>query len=327
MDINYERVLKYSKQVANRFFSDQDTVQEMAQLTAIQFFLNENRIDSAKTDNWLFTVTKNFCIKRMKDKQIDQEINLDPMILECYPDNSPEYIEQDIDISSYDFLSNKDKIILQNYYLDHMKLSEIARNYKIELKKLKTKIYRLTQEILLFHRMKENFFAPSIAGTKMHNGIYYTVQKFKKSIENNQVDKFITSLQDCKINDCFDKITIKRILKICIDFGGKEYYQAIIFYQNFDNVTQAFLFKFVITNKSKFKIIEIPIMPTMVATCKREDAPAELKLAAKSTLRNGKSRITSELIDQLIEKKALRVVQRREDVKEINPKWESITLF
>ncbi len=320
MDINYEKVLKYSKQVANRFFSDQDTVQEMAQLTAIQFFLNENRIDSAKTDNWLFTVTKNFCLKRMKDKQIDQEINLDPMILEGYPDNSPEYIEQDIDINSYDFLSNKDKIILQNYYLEHLTLSEIARNYKIELKKLKTRIYRLTQEMLLFHRMKENFFAPSIAGTKMHNAIYYTVQKFKKSIEDNQVECFINSLQDCKINDCFNSIKIRTILSISISFGVKDYYQALIVYKDLDNEIKAFLFKFVLTNKSKLKIIEIPILPILVATCQKKDIPPELENDKKFPLRNGKSRITAELLDQLIEKKALRVVQRRDDVKEINPK-------
>ena len=125
MSIDYEKVLKYAKQVAYRFFTDQDTVQEIAQLTAIQFFLNENRIDLDKTDNWLFTVTKNFCIKRIKESQSSKELNIEPVLLESYSDNSIEYSEHEIDITSYDFITDKDKRILQNYYLDQ--LSQIGR--------------------------------------------------------------------------------------------------------------------------------------------------------------------------------------------------------
>ena len=99
MDINYENVLKYSRRVASRFFKDQDTVQEIAQLTAIQFYMNENRITSEKTDNWLFTVTKNFCLKRIKDSKKDNEVKLDPLLLDCYADNSSEYHEEEIDIT------------------------------------------------------------------------------------------------------------------------------------------------------------------------------------------------------------------------------------
>ena len=164
MNINYEKVLKYSRSVAGRFFKDQDTIEEIAQLTAIQFYMNENKIISENMDNWLFTVTKNLCLKRIKDRQKHNVVNLDPKSLDKYADKSPVYHEEGIDINSYDFISPKDKNILQNYYLDHLSLSEIARNYKIELKKLKTRIYRLTQEIMLFHRMKENFFATSITG-------------------------------------------------------------------------------------------------------------------------------------------------------------------
>jgi hypothetical protein len=158
--------------------------------------------------------------------------------------------------------------------------------------------------------MKEKFFTPSITGTKMNHAIYYSVQKLKKSLENNELDKYVKSLHDCKINPNFDKIKIKCLLKISIDFGGKEYNQAIIFYQNFDNLTQAFLFKFVFTKQNKLKIIEIPIMPTLLATCKKEDAPPELKREIKSPIKKGKSKISWALIDQLIEKKTLNVVQK-----------------
>ncbi len=315
LDINYEKVLKYSTQVARRYFTDYDTVQEIAQLTAIQFYMNENRINSDKTDNWLFTVTKNLCLKRIKSKQNKSETNIDPMILNTYPDNKSEYTEQEIDLSSYDFLSNKEKIILQNYYTDHLSLSEIARNYKIESRKLKIKIYRLTQEIILFHKMKKNFFAASITGTKMYNSIYYTVKKFKKSIEDNQVENFINSLQDCKINDCYKTIKIKIVLSISISFGKKGYYQAIIAYRDFENEIKAFLFKFVLTDRNKLKIIEIPILPLIVATCHKKDAPPDLAYDMKFPLRNGKTRLTEELLDQLIEKKALKVTQKRDEFK------------
>lgn len=312
MDINYEKVLKYAKQLAMRYFTDPDTVQEIAQLTAIQFFLNAKRIDPEKTDNWIFTVTKNFCIKRIKSQQASKEMNLDPLVLESYPDTSPEYIEQEIDITAYDFILDKDKHILQSYYLEHLSLSVIARNHKIELKKLKDKIYRLTQEIILFHKMKENFLAPSISGTKIHNSIYYTVNKLKKAIEENQVEEFINSLHDCKINDCFDCIQIKRLFKISVDFGAKDYYQALIIYKDFADVFKAFLFKFVLTNNNKMKIIEIPIMPLLVASCKKDKLPPELAHENKFPLKNGRSRITPALVEQLIENKSLKVTQHKD---------------
>jgi DNA-directed RNA polymerase specialized sigma24 family protein len=312
MDINYEKVLKYAKQLAMRFFSDPDTVQEIAQLTAIQFFLNSNRIDPEKADNWIFTVTKNFCIKRIKTQQNSKEMNLDSMLLESYPDTSPEYLEQEIDITGYDFILDKDKLILQSYYLEHLSLSVIARNHKIELKKLKDKIYRLTQEIILFHRMKENFFAPSIPGTKIHNTIYYTVKKLKKAIEENQVEEFINSLHNCKINDCFDCIQIKSIFKISIYFGKRGYYQALIVYKDFADEFKAFLFKFVLTKNNKMKIIEIPIMPILVASCKKNKLPPELAHESKIPLKNGRSRITPALVEQLIENKSLKVTQHKE---------------
>lgn len=314
MSIDYEKVLKYAKQVAYRFFTDQDTVQEIAQLTAIQFFLNENRIDLDKTDNWLFTVTKNFCIKRIKESQSSKELNIEPVLLESYSDNSIEYSEHEIDITSYDFITDKDKRILQNYYLDQLSLSTIARNYKIDLKRLKNKIYRLSQEIILFHKMKENFFAPSIAGTKIHNSIYYTVNKLKKSIEENRVDEYIKSMKECKVNDHFDTIKIKSIFKISIDFGTKDYYQAIIIYKDFSDEFKAFLFKFVIVDKSKLKIIEIPIMPQLVATCKKDNLPQELAHDRRFPLRSGRSRITSELLNQLISDKTVKVVQQPDDL-------------
>ncbi len=313
MNINYEKVLKYSRSVAGRFFKDQDTIEEIAQLTAIQFYMNENKIISENIDNWLFTVTKNLCLKRIKDRQKHNVVNLDPKSLDKYADKNPVYHEEEIDINSYDFISPKDKNILQNYYLDHLSLSEIARNYKIELKKLKSRIYRLTQEIMLFHRMKENFFATSITGTKMHNAIYYTVRKIKKAIEDNKINEFVNSLQDCKINDCFDSIQIKSIFSISVSFGAKDYYQALIIYKDFDNEFKAFLFKFTLINNRKMHIIEIPIMPILVATCKKKDCPPELEYDTKFPLRSGRLRITPELLDQLIERKSLRVVQRKED--------------
>lgn len=309
MDINYEKVYKYATKVASRYFSDQDTINEMSQLTAIQFFLNSNKINNDKADNWLFTVTKNFCLKKIKERQTNKELTLQTKVLDNFPDNSSDYIDQELDILSYDFINEKDKRILQDFYLDHLSLSTIARNYKIDVKRLKYKIYCLSQEITLFHRMKENFFVSSIAGTKIHNSIYYTVKKLKKAIELNRVDDFIKSMKDCKINDYFEAIQIKSIFKISIDFGSKGYYQALIIYKDISDEFKAFLFKFVIVDNNKMKIIEIPIMPNRIAVCKKDEQPQELAHDGRFPLRSGRSRITSELLDKLVKDKALKVTQ------------------
>lgn len=310
MEINYEKVLKYSTQVGKRFLVDQELIQEVAQLTAIQFFLNEDKINSEKIDNWLFTVTKNYCLKKIKSMKNNKEFNFEPLLLESYPDNSVEYFEQEIDLDSYDFITVSDKIILQEYYIKQTNISEISRNYKIKLKKLKDKIYRLTQEMVLFHRMKDNFFASTISGTKLHNSIYYTVSKLKKALETNKIEKFANSLKNCIIHDNINTIEIRKILDICINFGSDNYYKALIIYKNFSDEYRAFLFKFVITDNSKLHILEIPIMPKIVATCKKSNVPKELDLDRKFPLKSGRSRITSDLLDQLIENKSLKVVQR-----------------
>jgi DNA-directed RNA polymerase specialized sigma24 family protein len=76
MEISYDNVLRYSNQIASRFIKDRNVTEEIAQLAAIQYFLNKEKINKEKTDNWLFTVTKNFCLKRIKQAKENHEILL-----------------------------------------------------------------------------------------------------------------------------------------------------------------------------------------------------------------------------------------------------------
>src|SRR5690554_1412492 len=104
MDIDYDKALNYSYNVACKYIGDSDKAQDIAQLAAIQLFLNIERIDPDSLLNWLFTVTKNLCFKQFKVSQKNKEVLFEPHILENFKISEIKNDDYKLDFYSYDFI-------------------------------------------------------------------------------------------------------------------------------------------------------------------------------------------------------------------------------
>lgn len=310
MDFNYDEVLDYSFKVACKYIKDKDKAQDIAQLTAIQLFINNDRIDPAKLDNWLYTVTKNFCFKQFKISKKNKEYTFEPNIMENMNSEEFENAEYKLDFYSYDFIPKADQGLLDKYYNDHFKISELSRTYKIKKKRLKDKIYKLSQEIILFKKMKGHEFSYSISGTKLHNSIYYFLGKFVKALNENKLTEFSKTMKDCVINDSINDIEIKTVRKITVDFFAEDHYKGLVVYRNFLDELKVFLFNFIIIDKGKIRIIEFPVLPEYVVSHSKEKIPDELKKAQKVD-KHGRAPVSDELIKDLVKQNKIKVLQAR----------------
>lgn len=313
MDIDYDKALNYSYNVACKYIGDSDKAQDIAQLAAIQLFLNIERIDPDSLLNWLFTVTKNLCFKQFKVSQKNKEVLFEPHILENFKISEIKNDDYKLDFYSYDFIKQSDQELLHKYYNEHYKVSDLAKAYKIKKKKLKDKIYRLSNEIILFQRMNDNVFTTSIPGTKLHNKLYYFLGEFIKALNANKLVEFSEKLVDCIIHDSINDIEIKSLRKITIDFFSEEYYQGIIFYRDFSDEVKVFLFKFKLEKGNKIKILEFPLLPKFVVSHPANSIPEELK-NANSVNKKGKLTISNEVLIDLANKNKIKVVQSRDGI-------------
>lgn len=313
MDINYDKVISYAYNVASKYINDKDKAQDVAQLSAIQLFLNRDKIDNDKLHNWLFTVTKNFCLKQLSCSQKGKEVILAPSFFDNVSIDEVDDNCFKLDFSQYDFFNQSDKELLHKYYNEHFVVADLAKAYKIKIKKLKDKIYRLTQEIILFKKMQNQEFSSSISGTKLHNNIYYFLGKFIKAIKENRLTDFSRNLTDCKINDTINDIKIRSVKKITIDFCSEDYYKGLIFYINFEEQVKVFLFNFQIINRNKIKILEFPILPKYVFSHSVDNTPPELKDALKLN-KKGKANLSSKQLIELAKQNKLKVVQAKDGI-------------
>ena len=313
MSIDYDKALSYSYNVACKYIGDSDKAQDVAQLAAIQLFLNSDKIDPNSLLNWLFTVTKNLCFKQFKMSQKNKEVTFEPEFLENLNIAEIGNDAYKLDFYSYDFIKQSDQELLHKYYIEQYKISDLAKAYKLKKKKLKDKIYRLSHEIILFQKMQDNVFTSSVPGTKLHNSLYYFLGEFTKALNENRIVEFSEKLVGCLIHDSINDIEIKSIRKVTIDFFSEEYYQGMIFYRNFSDELKVFLFKFKFEKGNKIKILEFPILPKLVVSHPANSIPEELK-NAHITDKKGKLIISSEVLIDLANKNKIKMLQGREGI-------------
>lgn len=310
MDINYDKALKYAYNVAYKYIHDRDKAQDIAQLTAIQLFLNTEKIDPDNLHNWLFTVTKNFCSKQFKIAQKDKEIAFEPSFFDNYDLTEIDKDGYKLDFQLYDFIKQSDKDLLHKYYVDNYGFNELAKAYKIKTKKIKDKIYRLSQEIILFQKMNNNMFSSSVSGTKLRNSLNYFLGTFIKALNENKLIEFSKKLDGCIIHDVINDIKIKSVTKITVDFCSDKCYEGIIFYRDLSDEMKVFIFKFTLVDGDKVKILEFPILPKLVISHSADNIPEELKEAQKLNSK-GKTNISKEVIIDLANKKKIKIVQAK----------------
>lgn len=278
MDLN--KVFKISKGIALSYIPDEDKANEIAQLTTIQYHLNEINIPEDKTFNWVFKVTKNFCMQHFRDCSKEHNLALKvkhnttpPHVLNSEDSSNNFCSEKDFNLSNYDFICDKDKELLTKYMINKISIATLSRNYKIKKKTLQNKISVLKNEIRLYHIIQSNpYIFDPLPDTKLYRNIKNFLTKIVDSLQNNETSKLKHYLKDCKINDGIDLLNIKEVKSFRVDIIKPTRYRLLVGFKNFDNQIRFCFFIFTLTNDYSIKILEFPIFPKQVIAINTEYA-------------------------------------------------------
>ena len=169
-----------------------------------------------------------------------------------------------IDFDSYDFIKKEDKLFLKKYY-EHGDYTKLAQGYKKKVKYIKDKIYRLEQEIKLFHIFNSQIiqFDP-IPGTKLTTNMHNFMKRLKESMIINDFSSLSRYLENCQVNPEVSKLNIVEFLISKIAILGNKRYQLTIGYSDGGELPKFFLLIFTITETNSIKILEFPIIPASV---------------------------------------------------------------
>jgi DNA-directed RNA polymerase specialized sigma24 family protein len=278
--MDLDRIFKIAKGIAFTYIADEDKANEMAQLTTIQYHLNEINIPEDKTFNWVFKVTKNYCIQHFRDCKkehnlcIKVEHNTIPQHIENSEDSNNNFCsEKDFDFSKYDFISDKDKELLTKNMINKMSIATLSRNYKIKKKTLQNKISVLKNEIRLYHTIQSNpYIFDPLPGTKLYRNIKNFLTKVVVSLKNNETEKLKHYLKDCKFNDGIELLNIKEVKSFRVDIIKPSRYRLLVGFKNFDNQIRFCFFIFTLTKDYSIKILEFPVFPKQVIAINTEYA-------------------------------------------------------
>ncbi len=317
MDIDYDNVLKICREIGFRYLNNQDEVQEVSQLVAIDLFNNLDKINPERINGWLFTVTKHKCFAIIKSKKNSKEVLTDTSFFNklCSAKEMKEDTSEDeLDLYKYDFISTQNKAILDRYYHEHHSIEALARAYKIKAKTLKQRIYKIEQEIKLFHLVNSNKLAfDSLPSTKLNNNLLNFLRKLKTALESNKLQEMTTYLEDCIIHDSINKINMMKFRTSKIRIIGPNKYKFLVTYINEKQQPRFFFIAFELRGKNGIHITELPIFPKEVSLIEVSEKSKKLKskdLAGEKGWYNQKLGSTEDLRRE----GRLELIQKGEDI-------------
>lgn len=313
MEKQLKIALGKAKQIAMNYVKNEDKAEEIAQLSSIQLFLNYDKIDKAKINSWLFTVTRNLCMNYFRDNKIDQELLVDSQELEKYVAFENQHPVEELNLDLYTFISARDKAILKKYYYDNVPIAKLAQSFKIKQPQLKHKIYLLENEIKLFHLLDSPkvCFKP-VPGTKLTTNLNRFISVLVDALNNNDLYLMKRYFKDAIIHDYINKIKIKSYEASKIEVESKNNYLIMIGYLDFDDNIRVFNIRFTITDSGNILVLEIPIIPEKVLLLDKkivDPKSLEKKYTNKKGFYNNKLGTVEEM-----EKKGIgKVIQTKED--------------
>ncbi len=273
--VDYNLVLRKAYQVSMHYVRENDMANDIAQATAIKYYLNKEKIEEKKSNSWIFTVSKNLSFNYLK--KCSREIDYSKSCLEekLHVENS--ITKTYISIDEIDVFNEKEKELLKQYYNVSGNLSLLAKQTGTKKKILRQKIYRLEQEVKLFELIKDGVISTqSIPGTKLHSNIKNFLNKLKICLNECDLLKMKHYFSECKINNEVSTIRITKIAQYDIDIIDHNKYLLNIGYYDHENNVKFFRLRFEISEGSTIKIIEFPIMPKKVIAFDAKEIPIEI---------------------------------------------------
>ncbi|MBI9030519.1 sigma-70 family RNA polymerase sigma factor [bacterium] len=301
------------KFIALKYVQDIDLAEEIAQLATIQLYLNYDKIDKLKIDTWIFKVIRNLCMDYYRKTSKNMEILVDPLELSQDIAFQESHVRAELDIESYDFISETDKKLLKKYYNLNVPIPKLAQDFKIKKTRLKQKIYSLENEIKLFHLINSDivYFNP-LPTTKLTKKIDNFINILIKALHNNDLTSMRRYCKGAIIHDSIEKIKIKSYETCRVKVIEDKNYQIVIGYLDLSDQIKVFNIKFTIAKAGNIQVLEMPIIPERVIILDKKCF--EKKITAKE-LTNERGLYNNKLGSmEEIEKKGIgKVIQTKED--------------
>lgn len=309
--MNYQKITENAYYIALNYLPDEDSAREIAQLTAIEAFLNRDSLREDSLNNWVFTVAKNKTLNYIRNNQKSFEV--EQAFFERYEE------AKEGDLAKDDFLrilaeiplsviDQKDRSIFLHYLKRGMKGAARDRNENPD--SFRKKIYRLKKEIILYHEIQSGKKClDPIPGTKLHSNLFNFIKKMTTCIGNNDFSLFDKFEMDDKSRQRLQHTSISQIVKYQADLLSKSVYEIFLFYFDDNERMDSLRFQIKINDRGCLQLISFPQMPKKILMIKNENIPTELR----EKLKPGK--------DGLIP------LSRQELEKEISEKVEEIEIL
>lgn len=323
LNMDYDEITNFAYKVAIEFVHDEDLAKEIAQVAAIECYLNQDNLREESLNSWLYAVAKNKAISMLKKRrtefkkitdlydkalvdrfakyeQLDASKPLEEFFLEEKefhesPDSLNELLnnipKRVIPLKHRDLLF---KIIRSNY--DYKRLS---KSMGLSVSNLRKKFYRIKKTIYLYHKINNGTKRlHPIPGTKLNRNILNLVKRLKHNIQNNDFSIFDEFDLDAEITNFLKTRCIKDVFDYRVDIENENEYRLMLAYM--DNNDEVCSVKFLIKNiNSKIKICSSPIKPKKILKITNTEVPENIlmKLGHK---KDGTPILSKEELDKLL---------------------------
>jgi DNA-directed RNA polymerase specialized sigma24 family protein len=306
--MNYEEITKSAFQIASFYLADEDSAKEIAQLTAIECFVNKENLKQETLTNWVFTVAKNKSLNLIKSQ--NRKLDYDPLIL-AKTTLDENLFEQKMDLITLltqipmNVINQKDRKLLLHAFQRGVK--NAARDLNRNEQSFRLKIYRLKQELILYHRLESGFKRLNpIPGTRLHHNLMNFIKRIGVCLNNNDfcfLDEFEL---DEKSRYRLEQTSIRRVVKYQIDILKKNLYLFFVAFFDTNGNMKSLRFQIIANSGNRLQISTLPELPQKIIKINNRDIPTELKEKLKPD-KNGLIPLFREELDKELNSKVKKI--------------------
>lgn len=296
--VDYNVILQKAYQISMYYVKEYDMAKDIAQATAIKYYLNVEKIEKERSNSWVYAVSKNLSLNYLKKSKRELIYSNSYFEEKLYTEQSVP--KNTLEIDDIEIFNIKEKNLLKQYYENSADLDLLARKTKMKKKVLQNKIYNLEQERKLFELIHNGILrTKSVPGTKLHRNIQNFLSKLKICLKNDDLLKMKHYFSKCIINDEISSINIKRIAQYDIDIVEQNKYMLNISYFNLENEVKFFRIRFEVSKGSTINVIEFPIRPKKVFVFDAKEIPIEI-LRQLQPNEKGEIPLSQDEVDELL---------------------------
>ncbi len=208
MDNDFKEYFNCAKVIAYKIVKDYELAEDIASDCVVKLEKISRAREIANPKGWIRKVVTNLCNDYFNKQKRLLEVHVEEDKLDFFAnknqENSSEIIDFEIDFSKYPFLEHKDreKKILEYFYIEKESKAKIAQRFKLKESKVKEIIYKFTNEIELYHL-----------------------------IDNKTLFFKLLHLKNTKTND-FSKIKFKEMKSCKLKYIDEDRYQLLVVFIN-----------------------------------------------------------------------------------------------